>query len=184
MKRRSDRSGRASLSSPGRPPVAGREEVRRFWGAIAVGMATEDAAVGAGVPQAVGTRWFRKAGGMPPAMFGLLAKPLSGQYLPFAKREEIALFRAQSYFMRSRSPARAGSLDDLSELRRNAATRSGDPSAGQSWREASSHPRLPQMAPGGRHRQTHPRLPPEAGCDPLDLNVMTFEHHAYGMECW
>src|SRR6202158_4646719 len=98
-KRRSDRSGRAPLSSPGRPPVAGRDERRRFWAAIAAGKASEDAAVGAGVPQAVGTRWFRKAGGMPPAMFGLSAKPLCGRYLSFAEREEIALLRAQGYAM-------------------------------------------------------------------------------------
>src|SRR5207248_9961384 len=66
-KRRSDRSVRGPLLSPGRPPVAGRDERRRFWAAIAAGMASEVAAIGAGVPQAVGTRWFRKAGGMPPA---------------------------------------------------------------------------------------------------------------------
>jgi IS30 family transposase len=36
---------------------------------------------------------------MPPAMFGLLAKPLSGRYLSFAEREEIALLRAQGYTM-------------------------------------------------------------------------------------
>ena len=94
-KRRSDRSGRVRLFSTGRPPVAGREERRRFdFGhAIAAGTASEDAAVGVGVPQAVGTRWFRKAGGMPPSMFGLSAKPLCGRYLSFAEREEIALLR-------------------------------------------------------------------------------------------
>src|SRR5437763_10697396 len=59
-KRRSDRSVRGPLLSPGRPPVAGRDERRRFWAAIAAGMASEVAAIGAGVPQAVGTRWFRK----------------------------------------------------------------------------------------------------------------------------
>ena len=91
-KRRSDRSGRVRLFSPGRPPVAGREERRRFWAAIAAGTASEDAAVGVGVPQAVGTRWFRKAGGMPPSMFGLSAKPLCGRYLLAAEREEIAFF--------------------------------------------------------------------------------------------
>jgi hypothetical protein len=37
-------------------------------------MASEDPAVGAGVPQPIGTRWFRKAGGMPPAMFGVSAR--------------------------------------------------------------------------------------------------------------
>jgi Helix-turn-helix domain len=94
-KRRSDRSGRASLRSPGRPPVAGRNELRRFWGAVASGLSSEDAATSANVAQAVGTRWFRKAGGMPPAMFGPSAKPQSGRYLSFAEREEIALLRAQ-----------------------------------------------------------------------------------------
>ena len=45
QKRRSDRSGRAPLSSPGRPSVAGRDERRRFWAAIAVGLESEDAAL-------------------------------------------------------------------------------------------------------------------------------------------
>ena len=94
-RRRSDRSGRAPLLSPDRPPVAGRDELRRFWAAIALGLSSEDAAAGANVPQAVGARWFRKAGGMPPAMFGTSARPLSGRYLSFAEREEIALSRAQ-----------------------------------------------------------------------------------------
>src|SRR5829696_328652 len=34
-KRRSDRSGREPLFSPGRPPAAGREQRERFWAAIA-----------------------------------------------------------------------------------------------------------------------------------------------------
>ena len=72
-KRRSDRSGRPPLPSPGRPPVAGRDERRRFWAAIAAGMESEDATLEAGVSQPVGTSWFRKAGGMPPVMFGLSA---------------------------------------------------------------------------------------------------------------
>jgi len=49
-KGRSDRSGRAPLSSPGRPSVAGRDERRRFWAAIAVDLESEDAALEAGVP--------------------------------------------------------------------------------------------------------------------------------------
>ena len=125
-KRRSDRSGRVRLFSPGRPPVAGREERRRFWAAIAAGTASEDAAVGVGVPQAVGTRWFRRAGGMPPSMFGLSAKPLCGRYLSFAEREEIALLRVQGYSMQevARRLGRVASTISR-ELRRNAATRSG-----------------------------------------------------------
>src|SRR3954469_16166324 len=96
-KRRSARSGRAPLPSPGRPPAAGRDEQIRFWRAIATGLSSEDAALEAGVSQPVGTRWFRKAGGMPPAMFRSSAKPLSGRYLSFVEREEIALLRVQGY---------------------------------------------------------------------------------------
>src|SRR5712672_4393049 len=125
-KRRSDRSVRGPLLSPGRPPVAGRDERRRFWAAIAAGMASEIAAIGAGVPQAVGTRWFRKAGGMPPAMFRRSAKPLSGRYLSFAEREEIALLRVQGCSMREVARRLGRTASTISrELRRNAATRSG-----------------------------------------------------------
>ena len=125
-KRRSDRSGRLSLRSPGRPPVAGRDERRRFWVSIAAGLSSEDAAVGAGVPQAVGTRWFRKAGGMPPATYRRSAKPLSGRYLSLAEREEVAILHARGLGVReiARRIGRSGSTVSR-ELRRNAATRSG-----------------------------------------------------------
>src|SRR6476646_1101403 len=125
-RRRSDRSGRALLFSPGRPVVAGRDEQRRFWAAIAAGMASEDAALQAGMSQPVGSRLFRRAGGMPPAIFRPSAKPLSGRYLSFAEREEIALLRVQGCSMRevARRLGRAASTISR-ELRRNAATRSG-----------------------------------------------------------
>ena len=125
-KRRSGRSGRKPLPSPGRPPVAGRDERRQFWAAIAAGLSSEDAGAAAGVPQAIGARWFRKAGGMPPAMFMLSAKPLSGCYLSFAEREEIALMRARSCTIRDigRCLGRAASTISR-ELRRNASTRGG-----------------------------------------------------------
>ena len=112
-RRRSDRSSRAPLPSPGRPPVAGRDELRRFWAAIALGLSSEDAAAGANVPQAVGARWFRKAGGMPPAMFGTSARPLSGRYLSFAEREEIALLRAQGCTVQEVAPDRTCGVNDL-----------------------------------------------------------------------
>src|ERR1700674_4180348 len=59
-------------------------------------------------------------------MFGQSAKPLSGRYLSFVEREEIALLRAQGYSMRevARRLGRAASTISR-ELRRNAATRSG-----------------------------------------------------------
>src|SRR6266536_2342720 len=85
------RAMRGQMWSPGRPSAARREDRVRFWEAIARGASSEDAAVGAGVSQAVGSRWFRQAGGMPP----ITLSPLSGRYVSFAEREEIAILRAQ-----------------------------------------------------------------------------------------
>jgi IS30 family transposase len=125
-RRRSHRSGRGVLRSPGRPSVVRREDRRRFWVAIAAGLSSEDAAAGVGVSPAVGTRWFREAGGMPPATLAPSSKPLSGRYLWFAEREEIAVWRAQGLGVReiARRLGRAASTISR-ELRRNAATRSG-----------------------------------------------------------
>ena len=86
-KRRTDRAGRPAMRSPGRPPVAGREEQQRFWKAIARGLSSEDAAVSCGVSPPVGGRWFREGGGMPPISLA----PRSARYLSFAEREEIAI---------------------------------------------------------------------------------------------
>src|SRR5687767_14795603 len=89
-------------------------------------MSSEDAAVEAGVSQPVGTRWFRKAGGMPPAMFRSSAKPLCGRYLSLVEREEIALLRVQGHSMHEVARRLGRSASTISrELRRNAATRSG-----------------------------------------------------------
>ena len=125
-RRSSDRAGRAKLRSPGRPPVARDAERRRFWKAIAAGRSSEDAAVAAGVSPAVGARWFRKAGGMPPSHFRPCSPPSSGRFLCFAEREEIAILRAQGRGVReiARRLHRAPSTISR-ELRRNAATRSG-----------------------------------------------------------
>jgi IS30 family transposase len=59
-------------------------------------------------------------------MFGTSARPLSGRYLSFAEREEIALLRAQGCIVQevARQIGRAASTISR-ELRRNAATRSG-----------------------------------------------------------
>ena len=126
MSIRKRRSTRARLGSLGRPPVAGRAEQELFWRGIAAGLNSEDAARAAGVSEAVGPRLFRKAGGMPPAMFRSSAKPLSGRYLSFAEREEIALLNAQGHSIREigRRLGRAGSTISR-ELDRNAATHGG-----------------------------------------------------------
>jgi IS30 family transposase len=110
------------MRSPGRPPVAQREHRQRFWEAIARGLSSEDAAVSCGVSPAVGGRWFRQGGGMPSTSLA----PLSGRYLSFAEREEIAILRARGVGVRQiarrlgRDPATISR-----ELRRNAATRGG-----------------------------------------------------------
>src|SRR5881296_3406590 len=125
-RRRSERAGRAKLRSPGRPSVRRHEKQRRFWAAIATGHSSEDAAVSAGVSPAVGTRWFREAGGMAASHLMPSAPPLSGRYLSFTEREQIALSRVQGHGVReiARRLARAPSTISR-ELRRNAATRSG-----------------------------------------------------------
>jgi IS30 family transposase len=94
----------------------------QFWAAIARGASSEDAATGAGVSPAVGVRWFREGGGMP----SVSVRPLSGRYLSFSEREEIALQRAGGASVRgiARQLRRAPSTISR-ELRRNAATRCG-----------------------------------------------------------
>ena len=59
-------------------------------------------------------------------MFGRSAKPVSGRYLSFTEREEIALLRAQGYTMQEVARRLGRTASTISrELRRNAATRSG-----------------------------------------------------------
>lgn len=125
-RRRSDGAGRDKLGSVGRPGTGSGEVRRRFWRSIASGQSSEEAAGDAGVSSAVGTRWFRIAGGMPPTHLKSSAPPSSGRYLGFADREEIALLRAQGQGVRAiaRRMKRAPSTISR-ELRRNAATRGG-----------------------------------------------------------
>jgi IS30 family transposase len=102
--------------------VARREHRQRFWAAIAAGMPSDQAGVVAGVSSAVGVRWFREGGGMP----SVSRAPLSGRYLSFAEREEIALLKAGGCGAREIARRVGRSPSTISrELRRNAATRSG-----------------------------------------------------------
>jgi hypothetical protein len=63
----------------------------RFWVTVRHRLSSEDAAVAADMSPPVGTRWFREAGGMTP----ITQAPLSGRYLSFAEREEIAMLHAR-----------------------------------------------------------------------------------------
>jgi IS30 family transposase len=117
-----ERAGRAVMRSPGRPPGWRREHRQWFWAAIARGLSSDDAGVEAGVSSAVGVRWFREGGGMA----SVAQEALSGRYLSFAEREEIALLRAQGLGVREIARRIGRSPSTISrELRRNAATRGG-----------------------------------------------------------
>lgn len=123
---RRKRSTRARLGSLGRPSVAGRAAQALFWRAIATGLSIEAAALTAGVSEAIGSRLFRTAGGMPPAMFRSSAKLLSGRYLSFAEREEIALLLVQGHSLREIGRRLGRDPSTISrELDRNAATHGG-----------------------------------------------------------
>lgn len=114
-------TGRPAMRSPGRPP-ARRDVERTFWVKIAEGLSSEDAAMACGVSGPVGSRWFRDRGGMP----SIQLSPLSGRYLTFAEREEIALLNIQGVGVRAIARALDRSPSTISrELRRNAATRGG-----------------------------------------------------------
>lgn len=120
--RKSARALRPPMRSPGRPPGWRREHKLRFWQAIVLGLSSERAAEAASVSPAVGTRWFREGGGMPT----LGPVPLSGRFISFAEREEIAIFRARQHTVRDIARRLGRSASTISrELRRNAATRSG-----------------------------------------------------------
>jgi IS30 family transposase len=109
------------MKSPGAPALR-REVERKFWREIGKGLTSEDAAVAVGVSQAAGSRWFRQRGGM--ASF--MVTPVTGRYLSFGEREEIAVLRAQGVGVRDIAGRLGRAPSTVSrELRRNAATRGG-----------------------------------------------------------
>jgi IS30 family transposase len=142
------------MCSPGRPPGWRREHVQGFWDAIAAGLSSEDAARAVGLSSAVGTRWFREGGGMRT----VTRDPLSGRYLSFEEREEIAILRAQGHGVReiarrlNRSPSTVSR-----ELRRNAATRGGQldyRATNAQWHadRRARRPKVAKLAVNGRLR--------------------------------
>src|SRR5579864_4033545 len=118
------RAAAAGTRWGGHPPAGRREHRVRFWEAIARGASSEKAAVEAGVLPGIGVRWFRKGGGMPP----LSLAPVSGRYLAFTEREEIAVLLARGCGVReiARRLGRAPSTISR-ELQRNSALRTGRP---------------------------------------------------------
>ena len=120
QRQRKIREERGLLISPGRPSVAWRSDRVAFWAEIASGEKTDTAATAAGVSSPVGYRWFRHAGGVNPC----LVPTVSGRYLSFSERENIALYRAQGVGVREIARRVGRSPSTISrELRRNASTR-------------------------------------------------------------
>ncbi len=121
-KRGSDRAARPATPSLGRPSVGRREHRQRFWMAVARGLSNRDAGIEAGVSAGLGARWFQEAGGMPSITMGAL----SGRYLSFAEREEIALLRIRGCGVRETARVLGRSPSTISrELRRNAVSGHG-----------------------------------------------------------
>jgi hypothetical protein len=115
---------RGQIPSPGRPSIAWREDRVKFWAAIAAGLKSEDAGVEAGVSSPVAYRWFRHAGGVNPR----LPATVTGRYLSFSEREDIAIYYAQRLGVREIARRVGRSPSTISrELRRNASTRGYPP---------------------------------------------------------
>ncbi|MFB6717525.1 helix-turn-helix domain-containing protein [Streptomyces sp. NPDC056237] len=117
------------MKSPGKPSLR-RDVERLFWRGIGEGLTSEEAAIAVGASQAAGSRWFRERGGMPT----FLRVPVTGRYLSFEEREEIALLKAQGAGVRESPPARPPPSTISRELRRNAA-----PAEASSTIERRSH---------------------------------------------
>src|SRR6202043_856201 len=119
-----DGAAAAGTRSGGHPPAGRREHRVRFWTAIARGASSFDAATEAGVLPSIGVRWFRKGGGMP----SLTLAPVSGRYLSFTEREEMAVLLARGCGVREIARALGRAPSTISrELQRNAAIRTGRP---------------------------------------------------------
>ncbi len=136
---------RGKMVSPGRPPIWQRDQAQQFWIGIAKGLSSEDAAIAVGVSSPVGSKWFRHAGGMRPISLA----PLSGRYLSFAEREEIAILKAKGCGVREIARQLKRSPSTISrELRRNAATRtdsSGYRASNAQW-HANRRAKRPKVA--------------------------------------
>ena len=167
-RRAADRAGRPAMRSPGRPPVGRREHRQRFWAAIARGLSSEDAAVAAGVSPA---GWDRGGSARVAACRPISLAPLSGRYLSFAEREEIAILQRPGLSGCARSPGgsagpRRRSRGSCAATPRPAAAawsigprpRSGTPSGVPSARRSAklaANERLRELRAGPARRRDH-----------------------------
>ena len=93
------------------------EDVQVFWAALQRGEFITDAAAAAGTYRKQGTRWVMANGGVRPRR----GRNVTGRFLSFAEREEIALARAAGESIRGIAHRLGRSPSTVSrELRRNA----------------------------------------------------------------
>jgi len=93
------------------------EDVQVFWAALQRGEFITDAAAAAGMYRKQGTRWVMANGGVRPRR----GRNVTGRFLSFAEREEIALARAAGESIRGIAHRLGRSPSTVSrELRRNA----------------------------------------------------------------
>ena len=143
-------TGRSPMRSPGAPTASARSGAG-VLAEIAKGLLPRGSRAVVGVSQAVGGRWFRHGGGMPP----FEPRPFSGRYLSFAEREEIALLQAQGHGVREIA-RRAGTLavDDLAGAaaqRRDAWREARVPGVGRAVEGRAGRP-SPEDREAGRQR--------------------------------
>ena len=148
-------TGRPAMRSPGRPPVARREHRQRFWAAIARGLSSEDAGVAAGVSPAVGSRWFREGGGMPPSrgscrIRAVTCRSLSGRRSRSAALAVMASARSPGSWAAHRRRCR-GSCG---------ATRAPGAARWSTGRDCAVAPRPPGRPPEGRQAGVQPAAAP------------------------
>jgi IS30 family transposase len=176
--RRKDRKQSAFIEGkshrPGAPTIAWREDRVRFWVAIARGLKTEDADVEAGVSSPVAHGWFHHAGGVKPA----LPPTVTGRYLSFSEREDIAIWHAQEIGVREIGRRLNRDPSTISrELRRNASSRAYPPTykASTAQWHAERRARRPKTAKLCGNKKLH-----EYVQERLSGQVMTPDGQAVG----
>ena len=143
------------------------EVVQVFWTALQGGEFITDAAAAAGTYRKQGTRWVIANGGVRPRR----GRNLTGRFLSFAEREEIALARAAGESVRAIARRLGRSPSTISrELRRNAeapgryrATTAHAAVAAQNARTfiPNSFPSVPRgSSEGASTRRSDPRRSP------------------------
>lgn len=130
-------------------PGLSSELHRGFWRGVRLGLTVPEAAAAVGVAMRTALDWHNQAGGVNPYS----ALPVSGRYLPFSEREEIALGRAEGLSQAeiARQLGRCPSTICREMARNSTSAKSHKPSAGHRYRasfaqsQADRNARRPKM---------------------------------------